>query len=79
MSVVASFAFNRAVASLGPRAAAAIVALVPVAVTVFAIPVLDEFPSLLASVSICGIAFGVMLAATPVQAKTTLIREGETR
>ena len=28
---------------LGPRAAAAIVALVPVAVTVFAIPVLDEF------------------------------------
>ena len=44
MSVVASFAFNRAVASLGPRAAAAIVALVPVAVTVFAIPVLDEFP-----------------------------------
>jgi drug/metabolite transporter (DMT)-like permease len=79
MSVVASFAFNRAVASLGPRAAAAIVALVPVAVTVFAIPVLDEFPSLLASVSICGIAFGVMLAATLAQAKTTLIREGETR
>lgn len=40
MSVVAVFAFNRAVASLGPRAAAAVIALVPVTVTVFAIPFL---------------------------------------
>ena len=30
MSVVAVFAFNRAVASLGPNAAAAVIALVPV-------------------------------------------------
>ena len=62
--VVASFAFNRAVASLGPRAAAAIVALVPVAVTVFAMPVLDEFPSPVASVAIIGIAvlFGAIFA-----------------
>jgi drug/metabolite transporter (DMT)-like permease len=67
MSVVASFAFNRAVASLGPRAAAAIVALVPVAVTVFAIPVLDEFPSPVASVAIIGIAVGVLLAAAPTK------------
>ena len=66
MSVVASFAFNRAVASLGPRAAAAIVALVPVAVTVFAMPVLGEFPTP-ASVAIIGIAFGVLLAATPAR------------
>ena len=36
MSVVALFAFNRAVMLLGPKAAAAIVALVPVVVTVFA-------------------------------------------
>jgi drug/metabolite transporter (DMT)-like permease len=67
MSVVASFAFNRAVGSLGPRAAAAIVALVPVAVTVFAIPVLDEFPSPVASVAIIGIAVGVLLAAAPTK------------
>jgi drug/metabolite transporter (DMT)-like permease len=64
MSVVAILAFNRAIAVLGPRAAAAIVALVPVAVTVFAIPVLNEIPSLVASLSVCGIAVGVMLAAT---------------
>jgi hypothetical protein len=36
ISVVAIFAFNRAVASLDPKAAAAIIALVPVAVAVFA-------------------------------------------
>jgi len=58
-------AFNRAVASLGPRASSAIVALVPVAVMLFAIPVLNEFPSVIAFASICGIAFGVMLTAAP--------------
>jgi drug/metabolite transporter (DMT)-like permease len=65
MSVVAVFAFNRAVASLGPRASSAIVALMPVAVVLFAMPVLNEFPSMIASASICGIAFGVMLTAAP--------------
>ncbi|KIZ39251.1 hypothetical protein OO17_20950 [Rhodopseudomonas palustris] len=65
MSVVAVLAFNRAVATLGPRASSAIVALVPVAVVLFAIPVLNEFPSLIALASICGIAFGVMLTAAP--------------
>lgn len=63
MSVVAVLAFNRAVASLGPRASSAIVALVPVAVVLFAMPVFNEFPSLIASASICSIAFGVMLTA----------------
>ena len=63
MSVVAVFAFNRAVESLGPRAAAAVIALVPVTVTVFAIPFLDEFPSASSSVVIAVIAAGVMLAA----------------
>ena len=63
MSFVAVFAFNRAVASLGPRAAAAVIALVPVTVAVFAIPVLDEFPSASSSVIITVIAAGVMLAA----------------
>jgi drug/metabolite transporter (DMT)-like permease len=63
MSVVTVFAFNRAVASLGPNAAAAVIALVPVAVTVLAIPFLDEFPSAASSVMITAIAAGVMLAA----------------
>jgi drug/metabolite transporter (DMT)-like permease len=63
MSVVAVFAFNRAVAALGPNAAAAVIALVPVTVTVFAIPFLGEFPSAASSVIITAIAAGVMLAA----------------
>jgi len=42
MSVVAVFAFNRAVAALGPNGAAAVIALVPVTVTVFAIPFLGD-------------------------------------
>jgi drug/metabolite transporter (DMT)-like permease len=63
MSVVAVFAFNRAVASLGPNAAAAVIALVPVTVAVFAIPFLGEFPSAASSVIITAIAAGVMLAA----------------
>ena len=42
MSVVALFAFNRAVVLLGPRAAAVIIALVPVTATLLAIPVLGD-------------------------------------
>ena len=71
MSVVAVFAFNRAVASLGTKAAAAVIALIPVAVAVFAIPVLDEFPSLFSSVAITVIAAGVMLAARSRQSIST--------
>jgi drug/metabolite transporter (DMT)-like permease len=63
MSVVASFAFNRAMVLLGPRAAAAIVALVPVAATLFAIPVLGEWPSWPSGAAICVIALGVAMAA----------------
>ena len=63
MSVVASFAFNRAVVLLGPRAAAPIVALVPVAATLFAIPVLGEWPSWPSGAAICVIALGVAMAA----------------
>lgn len=63
MSVVAIFAFNRAVVLLGPRAAAAIVALVPVAATLFAIPVLGEWPSWPSGAGICVIALGVVMAA----------------
>jgi drug/metabolite transporter (DMT)-like permease len=64
MSVVALFAFNRAVVLLGPRAAAVIIALVPVTATLLAIPVLGERPSWSSAAAICVIALGVGLAAT---------------
>ena len=64
MSVVALFAFNRAVVLLGPRAAAVIVALVPVTTTLLAIPVLGEWPSWPSAAAIFVIAMGVGLAAT---------------
>jgi drug/metabolite transporter (DMT)-like permease len=63
ISVVSIFGFNRAVALLGPRAAAAIIALVPVTATLFAMPVLSEWPSWLSGTAICIIALGVMMAA----------------
>ena len=63
MSVVALFAFNRAVV-LGPRAAAVIIALVPVTTTLLAIPVLGEWPSWPSAAAIFVIAMGVGLAAT---------------
>jgi drug/metabolite transporter (DMT)-like permease len=77
MSVVAIFAFNRAVASLGPKAAAAIIALVPVTATLFAIPVLREFPSPMASVAFVVIASGVMLAAWSTQSIKLSRQKGE--
>jgi drug/metabolite transporter (DMT)-like permease len=64
MSVVSLFAFNRAVVLLGPRAAAVIIALVPVAATLLAIPVLGEWPSWPSAAAICILALGVGLAAT---------------
>ena len=64
MSVVALFAFNRAVVLLGPRAAAVIIALVPVTATLLAIPVLGELPSWPSAAAICIIALGVGLAAS---------------
>jgi drug/metabolite transporter (DMT)-like permease len=64
MSVVALFAFNRAVVLLGPRAAAVIIALMPVVATLLAIPVLDEWPSWPSAAAIFIIALGVALAAT---------------
>jgi drug/metabolite transporter (DMT)-like permease len=64
MSVVALFAFNRTVVLLGPRAAAVIIALVPVTTTLLAIPVLGEWPSWPSAAAIFVIAMGVVLAAT---------------
>lgn len=64
MSVVALFAFNRAVVLLGPQAAAVMIALMPVVATLLAIPVLGEWPSWPSTAAICIIALGVALAAT---------------
>jgi drug/metabolite transporter (DMT)-like permease len=63
MSGVAILAYNRAVALLGPVAAAAITALVPVIATGAAGPVLGEAPSPVAWVAIGMIGCGVILAA----------------
>lgn len=63
MSVIAIFAFNRAIVRLGARAAAAIIALVPVAATALAIPVLGEWPSSQSAIAVGAIAVGVLLAA----------------
>jgi drug/metabolite transporter (DMT)-like permease len=49
---------------LGSRAAAVIIALVPVTATLLAIPVLGELPSWPSAAAICIIALGVGLAAS---------------
>ncbi|MCD0503229.1 DMT family transporter [Bordetella petrii] len=71
MSGVALFAYNRAIAALGPPAAAAMMALVPVLATLLAMPVLGEFPSALGAAAIVVIAAGVAMAARP--ARTAVI------
>jgi drug/metabolite transporter (DMT)-like permease len=76
MSVVALFAFNRAVSLLGPRAAAVIIALMPVTATLLAIPVLDEWPSWPSAATICINALGVGLAATSANQSN---KQGESR
>lgn len=63
MSCLAVIAFTRAVALLGPVAAAAIAALVPVLATGVAGPVLGEVPSAAAWAAIGLIGAGVILAA----------------
>lgn len=62
MSAVAIFAFNRAITLLGPVAAAAITALIPVVATALAWPILNEAPSPLGCAAIGAIACGVALA-----------------
>jgi drug/metabolite transporter (DMT)-like permease len=65
MSVVALFAFNRAIVLLGPRGAAAIIALVQVTAALLAIPILGEWPSWLSAVAIYVIALGSFLPLRP--------------
>ena len=63
MSVVAVFSFSRAVVILGPRAAASIIALVPVSVTLLSMAVFDEFPYPATLFADFLIAVGVITAA----------------
>ncbi len=65
MSGVAIVSFNRSVALLGPSAATAIIALVPVVASLAAIPVLGERPSVGECVALAIVVGGVLLAARP--------------
>jgi len=69
MSIVALIGFNRAVALLGPSAAAAMIALVPVVASLLAIAVLGEVPTMAEGVSIAFIVVGVLLAARPERSR----------
>jgi drug/metabolite transporter (DMT)-like permease len=68
MSIVALIGFNRAVALLGPAAAAAMIALVPVIASLLAIAFLGEIPTMAEGLSIAFIVAGVLLAARPAPA-----------
>lgn len=70
MSIVALIGFNRAVALLGPSAAAAMIALVPVVASLLAIVALGEVPTMAESASIAFIVAGVLLAARPTPPPT---------
>lgn len=65
MSGVAIVSFNRSVALLGPSAATAIIALIPVVASLAAIPVLGELPSVGEWVALAVVVGGVLLAARP--------------
>jgi drug/metabolite transporter (DMT)-like permease len=60
---IAIFAFNRGVTLLGPRAPAAIIALMPLTASLLAIPLLDEWTAWLSETAICIIALDVVMAA----------------
>jgi drug/metabolite transporter (DMT)-like permease len=62
MSCLAAVAFNRAVALLGPSAATAIIALLPAAASLLAVPVLGEIPVTAQWAAIVMIGIGVCLA-----------------
>ena len=62
VSGVAVIAYNRAIALIGPGAAASVVSLVPVMTTLLAIPVLGEWPTPLTTAAVAAIVAGVLLA-----------------
>jgi len=67
MSSVALISFNRGVALLGSSAAAAMIALVPVAASLLAIAFLGERPGVAEGLSTAFIVGGVLLAALPAR------------
>ncbi len=69
MSGVAIVSFNRSVSLLGPTAATAIIALIPAAASLAAVPILGELPSLWESVALAVVVGGALLAARPAPAK----------
>ncbi len=62
VSGVSIIAFNRAIALIGPGAAASVVSLVPVVATLLGIPILGEWPTPLATAAVAAIVAGVVLA-----------------
>ncbi len=71
MSGVALVTFNRAVSLLGASAATAIIALLPAAASILAVPILAETPSGPQVAAIVVIVLGVLLAARPVRGQST--------
>jgi drug/metabolite transporter (DMT)-like permease len=61
--IVALVAFNMGIERLGASRGAAFVALVPVVATLFAIPILGEWPDLAAIVGVVTTSLGVLLAS----------------
>ncbi|MHA6644762.1 EamA family transporter [Mesorhizobium sp. A623] len=64
MSGVAIVTFNRAISILGASATTAIIALVPAAASILAIPILGEIPSPAECAAIAVIVIGVLLASS---------------
>ena len=74
MSCLAAVAFNRAVALLGPSAATAIIALLPVVASLLAIPILGEVPLPAQWVAIIVIGMGVCLAARRPSVRSAVLK-----
>ena len=62
VSGVSIIAYNRAIALIGPGAAASVVSLVPVVATLLGILILGEWPTPLATAAVAAIVAGVLLA-----------------
>lgn len=76
VSGVAVIAYNRAIALIGPGAAASVVSLVPVAATLLGIPILGEWPTPLATAAVMAIVAGVLLAVRTPKGRVTGPQQG---
>ena len=72
MSGVAIVAFNRSVTLLGPSSATAIIALIPAAASLTAIPILGERPNIAEGIAIACVVIGVLFVAR--SSRSTLTR-----